>query len=335
MKRKHYTIPVFIPEEACPFQCVYCNQKKITDKLKSPSEQKVKEIINSYLLTIPKNDAIIEVGYFGGNFTGISLDKQERYLNLIQSYIEEGRIHSIRLSTRPDYIDKVRLDLLKRYNVETVELGAQSMDDEVLQRSARGHTVDDTIRSSELIKDFGFRLGLQMMIGLPGDTFRKSFDSARKIAGIGAEDTRIYPCLIIKGTKLEEWYRDGKYEPLSLETAVKWSKEIYRFFEIKRVNVIRMGLHPSDGLLSGEELVAGPFHPSFKELVLTEIWNDLLKPLSWLQENNKITIIVPTEQINNAIGHQSKNKKFLIKYYKNVDFKTSPILHNREFSVQY
>lgn len=333
MKPKHFTIAVFIPELSCPFQCVYCNQRKITGKLSVPSSEEVKQFIHSHLKTLPAENTIIELGFFGGNFTGIPMQVQEKFLKTVQPFIKEGRINAIRLSTRPDYINNEKLDLLQKFNVSTIELGAQSMDEEVLKKSKRGHTSMDTIISSGLIKSYGFRLGLQMMIGLPGDTFQKSFNTAMKITELGAEDTRIYPCLVIKGTGLEEWYNKGKYKPLSLPDAVQWSKEIFKYFESNGVNVIRMGLHPSEGLLSGEELIAGPFHQSFKELVLTEIWTDHLRPLSFSTSFEKIKILVPPMEINYAIGYGSKNKKYLQQHFKSVRFLPDLNLQAREFKV--
>lgn len=259
------------------------------------------------------------MAYFGGNFTGISIKEQEEFLKLIQPYIKKGRISGIRISTRPDYIEKEILDLLKKYNVSSIELGAQSLDDEVLIQSGRGHTLLDIVTASKLIIEAGFSLGLQMMIGLPGDTKEKSIYTAKKIIELGAENTRIYPTLVIKETQLENLYKAGKYVPLSLEEAVSWSKELLILFEQAKVKVLRLGLHPSEGLLSGTDLVAGPFHPSFRELVLTEIWADKLRSLKEIP-GDQIEILVPPSQFNYAIGYNAKNKKMLEQNFKKVKF---------------
>jgi histone acetyltransferase (RNA polymerase elongator complex component) len=261
----------------------------------------------------------VELAYFGGNFTGISLKEQENFLKLIQPYIDQGKISGIRISTRPDYINKEILDLLKKYNVRSIELGAQSMDDEVLIQSGRGHTLMDIENASRLIIESGFSLGLQMMIGLPGDTKEKSIHTAKKIIELGAENTRIYPTLVIKETQLERLFLDGNYQPLSLEEAVSWSKELLLLFDHANVKVLRLGLHPSEGLLSGTDLIAGPFHPSFRELVLTEIWADKLRSLTG-KSGEQIEITVLSSQYNYAIGYNAKNRKMLERKFKKVKF---------------
>jgi len=331
MKKRHYNIPVFIPELACPFQCIYCNQQKISGRLKIPLPEEIDKIIIDHLNTIPQNKPEIELAFFGGNFTGIPVNQQEEYLKLVQPYINSGQISGIRLSTRPDYINDKVLELLKKYNVKTIELGAQSLDDEVLKLSKRGHTAIDTERTSEIILKAGFSLGLQMMIGLPGDTLEKSIFTTKKIIELGADNTRIYPALVIRDTKIEKMYADGKYQPLPIEDAVSWSKEILLIFEEADVKVIKLGLHPSEGLLSGEELIAGPFHPSFRELVLTEIWNDLLKPLLDSNNSGSIEIGVSLRQYNYAVGYGSRNKKMLLKKFKKVRFIAKDDLKGREF----
>lgn len=334
MSQKHYTIPIFIPEMACPFQCVFCNQRKITGKHLIPDDKDVIQIIESHLNTFKELDRVVEVGFFGGSFTGIPCKQQEHYLDLAAPYIEEGRIQGIRVSTRPDYIDEQILMLLKSKKVTTIELGAQSMDDEVLKASFRGHTADQTEIASQLILDYGFDLGLQMMIGLPSDSISKAIFTAEKIVETGASSTRIYPVLIIRDTSLAKWFNDGKYDPLSLEEAIQWSKQLIPVFENNQVTILRIGLHPSEGLLSGDELVAGPFHPSFRELVMTEIWADLLEPLMDQKQSTATEIRVPEKEINYAIGYNGKNKKNLLEYFGNVRFVSDPQISQRN-NFQY
>jgi len=333
MSLKHYTIPVFIPELACPFQCVFCNQRKITGKQLIPDDREIIRTIDEHLLTFKEKEREVEIGFFGGSFTGIPMEQQAHYLKLVRPYFEKGKITGIRLSTRPDYINPPVLELLKQWNVSTIELGAQSFDDEVLKQSFRGHTAKQTEVAAKLILDFGFDLGLQMMIGLPGDTLEKSIYTAKRVVELGASDTRIYPTVVIKDTALHQWYKTGKYKPLSLEDAVEWVKGILPVFEVSGVKIIRVGLHPSEGLLSGEELVAGPFHPSFRELVLTEIWWDLLKPLMKSTSPDNILVKVPQGELNAAIGHQAKNKKRLKEKYKSVKFLGDENLKGREYQV--
>jgi len=317
---KHYTIPVFIPELACPFQCVFCNQQKISGRLKVPSDDEIIQSIEAHLLSFTKKERNVEIGFFGGSFTGLSLSEQEHFLKLATPYFLKNEIQGIRLSTRPDYITEEILDLLSRNNVTTIELGSQSLDDEVLKASFRGHTAAQTEKAAEMILSKGFKLGLQMMIGLPGDTFEKSIFTAKKIIELGAHSTRIYPTVVIRGTALEQWYKQEKFNPLSLEEAVNWTKEILPLFENAGIEVLRVGLHPSEGLLDGSELIAGPFHQSFKELVLTEIWTDLLKPLLFEKKSEILEITVPAKEINYAIGFKRKNKIMLQERFQTVRF---------------
>ncbi len=334
MKTKHYTIPIFIPQLACPFQCIFCNQKKISGHNETPNEKEIYSIIDSHLKTFKRKDSVINIGFFGGNFTGIPIELQEKYLGIASEYLISGKINGIRLSTRPDYINEEVLELLKRYSVTTIELGAQSLDDEVLRKSGRGHSASDIIRASELIKANGFSLGLQMMIGLPGDTIDKSILTAQKIIKLGADNTRIYPTLVIKETKLEQLYHEGKFSPLPLNEAVEWIKEILIIFENSGINVLRIGLHPTEGFLTGDEIIAGPFHTSLKELVLTQIWKDLF--IQKLNKNGKnILLKVSPEQINFAVGYKSSNKKLLEEKFASVKFVPNSSLKNREFDVIY
>jgi len=332
MKKKHFNIPVFIPELACPFQCIYCNQRTISGQIKIPDSNEIKATIENYLQTITVPNATIELAFFGGNFTGLNQKEQIDYLDLVQPYIKEGKIAGIRLSTRPDYINKEIIEILKKYNVTTIELGAQSLDDGVLRLSKRGHTAEDAEFASKLILESGFKLGLQMMVGLPGDTLVKTKFTASRIVELSADNTRIYPTLVIKGTEFEKMYNSGLYIPLSLEDAVIWSTEVLKIFESGGVDVIKLGLHPSEGLLTGHDLVAGPFHQSFRELVLTEIWREILEPLQ-KKKDQKLEIFVPPDQFNYAVGYQAKNKKLLLNNFREVIFKRANEIKKRNFKV--
>lgn len=333
MQVKHYTIPIFIPQLACPFRCVFCNQEKITSRGHIPDVKEVQSIIDEHLSTFPKGNMHIEIGFFGGNFTGIPLDDQEKYLQVAKLYLDKGIIDGIRLSTRPDFIDEKVLQLLKMFGVTTIELGAQSMDDEVLIQSERGHTAEDVEKASGLIIAAGFRLGLQMMVGLPGDTLEKALFTTQKIISLGAKETRIYPALVIKGTRMEDWYNRRIYRPLSMEEAIFWVKKILPLFEETGVEVTRVGLHSSTGLLSGKDLVAGPFHTSFRELAMSEVWWDRLNYLLKEESKAKITISVHPSQYNYAIGYYSKNRKRLLPNFGDVIFQKKSCLKSNEFQT--
>lgn len=317
---KHYTIPIFIPELACPFQCVFCNQQKISGRLKIPGDEEIISSIELHLASFKETEREVEIGFFGGSFTGLSLTEQGHFLQLAKPYIDKNEAQAIRLSTRPDYINEEILNLLKQNHVKTIELGAQSFDEEVLKQSFRGHTAVQTENAAKMILANGFKLGLQMMIGLPGDSLEKSIATAKKIIQLGANSTRIYPTVVIKGTALHQWFEQGKFQVLNMEEAVGQTKQILPLFEDAGVEVLRVGLHPSEGLLDGSELVAGPFHQSFRELVLTEIWADIFKPLLLESGSKSIEITVPAKEINYAIGYKGKNKKMLLEKFQTVRF---------------
>ena len=331
---KHYSIPIFIPELACPFQCAFCNQRKISGHISIPDHAEIIKIVKSHLASFKQSDRVVDVAFFGGNFTGIPLYEQEGYLKLAQPFLSSGEIQGIRLSTRPDYINKEVLDLLESYGVTTIELGSQSFDEEVLIKSHRGHTAKQTEAAAKAILDRGFKLGLQMMIGLPGDSLKSALYTARRIVALGATSTRIYPTVVIKGTALNNWYDKGAYIPLSLEEAVDWSTYLLPIFENGNVQIIRTGLHPSEGLVLGKDLVAGPFHPQFKELVLSEIWlRQLLLAISNFGDKS-VQITIAMGQINFAIGHKGLNRKVLLEWVKSVKFTESDHLKGRDFEIQ-
>ncbi len=335
MKIKHYTIPVFIPELACPFRCIYCDQHKITGVTNMPAPEAVRDIIEQHLASFPKRRKVVEIGFFGGNFTGIDPGLQAEYLAVAAAYLTAGKVDGIRLSTRPDYISEPVVRLLKKYHVTTVELGAQSMADEVLLASRRGHTAADTIRASAMIRNAHLRLGLQMMIGLPGDSRQHDLETARAFVELEADDARIYPTLVIRGTALEKLYHEGRYRALGMDEAVSRTAEVYRVLEAGGVNVIRIGLHPSEGLLGGEELVAGPFHVAFRELVMTAIWAEALAPLMKGTGHRHLEIRTSPGQYNYAIGYAAKNKKALLKYYDTVVFLRDETLTGRTYHADH
>ncbi|TRZ74842.1 MAG: radical SAM protein [Bacteroidetes bacterium] len=334
-KKRHFTIPVFIPMEACPFQCIFCDQHRISGKSVAPYAEDVISILNQHLSTIPEKNAEVEVGFFGGTFTGLSPERQTVYFETVLPFMENGRIQGIRLSTRPDFISREILDLLRKYPVKTIELGAQSMDDEVLKRSGRGHSSHDTEIASRMVLETGFSLGLQMMIGLPGDTEEKAFNTAKKIVELGASETRIYPVIVIKGTSLEKLFLEGKYIPLELEEAVKVTKNIVRIFDEANVKIIRIGLHPSEGLLNRNDYIAGPFHTSFRELVMTSAWTDRFQNLLKEKSGESIEIRVNPADLHPAIGYYGKNRKLFEKHFRMVKFVADQEIKEKTFHVDH
>lgn len=303
--KTHSIIPIFLPELACPHQCIFCNQKSITNKQEIPDIDTVNKIIEKHLRSIAKYQRTCEIAFFGGSFTALPLQTQEEYLAIAKSWIEKSKIEYIRISTRPDYIFEENLELLANYDVKIIEIGAQSMDDEVLKASGRGHTVADVINASKMINKFGFTLGIQMMVGLPGDAAKKSFKTAEEIINLNAKACRIYPLLILKNTKLAELYKAGKYKALSVNEAVKQIVPIYEIFEKNNIKIYKSGLHPSEFLHNGE-LLDGPWHPNFRQLVQSEIF--MKKFDAFLSKNPKsIAFLIHPSDINAAIGYKKSN----------------------------
>lgn len=333
LKKKHRTIPVFVPEMACPFRCIYCNQQVITGQTALPSDEEIVETVEQYLKTMPE-EAEVEVGFFGGTFTGIAKAEQERMLRLVRPYLERGDVKSVRLSTRPDYIDEEIVALLKAGGVGTVELGVQSMDDEVLRKVHRGYDSTRVREAVACIQRAGMEAGMQMMIGLPGDTKEKSLATAREIVRIGATNTRIYPTLVVKETALARMWERGEYEALSVEEAVDWCKDLLRLFEENGVTALRVGLHPTEGFISGTDYLAGPFHVAFKELVETEIMRDEILKATEGMRGGRVRIAVGRRMVNAAAGHGGKNKKELEHRFTAVNIVADDGLEGYEVIVE-
>lgn len=330
---EYRNIPIFLPELACPHQCVFCNQQHISGANSIIQPHEIRKIIEQYRSTMP-HDAHVQVAFFGGSFTGLSLEIQKSYLQAVQPYIKEGVVAGIRLSTRPDYISQEIVEMLVQYGVQEIELGAQSIHDDVLFHSGRGHTFEHIRQASALILQHNIRLGLQMMIGLPGDSYDKAIATAKTIIDLGAHTTRIYPTLVIEHTPLATLFRNGLYTPLSLNEAVRITKDVYRLFIQHGVTVLRVGLHPSKDLENPKLLLAGPYHQSFKELVETALWADIFEkhiPIC----SGHIYINVPASQIQFAIGHNSVNKQALQQQIGQVTFVPHSELSPYECSYSY
>ncbi|MDO5038180.1 elongator complex protein 3 [Clostridium sp.] len=277
MSKNYYIIPIFVPHEGCPHNCVFCNQDRITGVRDKVDGTKVKEIIEEYYRTIKNKDATIEVSFFGGTFTAIKEEKQRELLSVAKRYKDLGIVDKIRMSTRPDYINDYILTYLKEYDVDIIELGVQSLNDEVLTAAGRGHTVEDVINASKLIKKYGIVLGHQLMPGLPKSNKEKDINSAKLSIQLKPEIVRIYPSLVIKDTPMEIMYNRGEYTPYTLDLAVDVSKQIYFMYKKEGINVIRIGLQPTDTINEGGDIIDGPFHPAFRELVESSLLIDKIK----------------------------------------------------------
>lgn len=313
---RHINIPIFIPHKGCPNDCIFCNQKKISGQLKVPEPDEMEETIRDCLETV-KPDDCCEIAFFGGSFTGLPEKEQRTYLKIAARYVDEGAVNGIRLSTRPDYINRDVLLLLREYPVKVIELGIQSLDEEVLAKSGRGYTPGEAIAACHMVQRSGFFLGAQTMIGLPGDTFKKSLRTARELIKINPAMVRIYPTLVVRGTVLEEEYVNGRYQPLTLEKAVLWCSRLVRLYETAGIHVLRTGLH-TENLDRGNDVVAGPVHPAFGELVQSKIW---LKRITAILERIvrgkyvTLTIHVCPSEVSMVTGQHRQNLIYLKERY--------------------
>lgn len=260
-------IPIFVPHEGCGNSCVFCDQRTISGSAAAPTINEAEQIIESHLATM--DGYADQIAFFGGSFTGIAEERQNEYLALAEEYIKKGSVGSIRLSTRPDYISSDTVKRLLSYGVKNIELGAQSMDDRVLKAANRGHSAADVMCASEIILKEGAVLGLQMMTGLPFDSDEADMFTARKFFELGARETRIYPTIVISGTKLDEMRREGNYRAQSLEQAVEICARLYEFFKEKDIQILRIGLPDSEKLK--RTMTDGPYHPAFGELVISRV----------------------------------------------------------------
>ena len=324
--QNQYIIPIFVPHLGCPNDCIFCNQRSISGQKKQVTGEEVKQTIKEYLETFKNEDAHKEVAFFGGSFTGIEPEKQEELLQAAYEYVENGEIDSIRVSTRPDYIDKTILKRLKKYKVKTIEIGVQSSNDYILKQAKRGHTFEDVKKASKLIRRYGFDLGHQMMVGLPESTRIDELNTAKDLAKLKPKMIRIYPVLVIKNTELARMYQNGEYEPVTLEQAIETCKELYYFFEKKHITIIRMGLQNTDLISNPDnlesEVLAGPYHEAFGQLVESRIWYDSIvnKIKQFNVKVKEVEIELNPRDVNHVIGHKKENINKLKEFYE-VDVK--------------
>ena len=318
-------IPIFVPHEGCPNDCAFCNQRTISGTKSTPGICDARNTIEEYL---SDGKTAEQIAFFGGSFTGIEVNKQNEYLALAHSYIEKGLAKSIRLSTRPDYIDRDTVKRLISYGVQNIELGAQSMDEEVLLLAKRGHCAADVEKAANIINECGAVLGLQMMTGLPGDTREKCLYTARQFKELGAKETRIYPTVVLRGTHLETMLEEGEYTPHSVEDAVDISAELYRFFMDNNIKILRIGLPDSKELK--ENYIAGAYHPSLGELVMSrDIRNRVEKELS---KKTEATILVNPSGLSKFNG----NKRCNIDYFAKKGIKINVLADSgvKEFVIK-
>lgn len=309
-----FIVPVFLPGAGCPHRCVFCDQRRVTG-VQGPlcSTDTFHRVVRRFLGYRHPRRRPVQVSFYGGNFLGIAADLRTGLLAAAQGYVRRGEADGIRFSTRPDTVDDAALTPLENFTVDTVEIGAQSMDDRVLHRCRRGHTAADTERAVGLLKRRGYRVGVQMMAGLPGDTAAGAESTARRIAGLAPDFVRIYPTLVFRDSPLARWYRDGDYRPLSLESAVTLVKRLYRVFARQGIPVVRMGLQASEEPHFSASLLAGPFHPAFGHLVHAEIFLDRAAALlaSAGRLSGEVTLKVHPRSLSRLVGERGRNPERL------------------------
>ena len=303
-------LPVFVPHLGCPHDCVFCNQRRIAGQAQPADAHTVQQLLSA-AAALPDTGAKRQLAFYGGSFTAIPEAQQTELLAAAQEGIERGLIDSIRLSTRPDAIDGAVLSRLRRYGVETIEIGAQSLDDEVLRLSGRGHTAEDVRRSARAVKAAGFSLVLQMMTGLPGDTDEKDLATAREIIALRPDAVRIYPTVVVRDTALCELWQRGEYRAHTVEDAVRVCARLLPLFEAAGIPVIRLGLNPTEELTGGAA-VAGAYHPALGELVRSRILREKAGALlEGVQPGSRVTLAVQPRLLSQLIGSKRANLTWL------------------------
>lgn len=336
MNRKRiFHIPIFVPHIGCPHDCVFCNQRKITGQTESDDLPQIKRTVEAHLESInssvSRNNAYIEIAFFGGSFTAVELSRQTELMRLAHEYLASGMIDAVRCSTRPDCINEENLAMLKSYGMSVIELGVQSTDDEVLRLSDRGHTYADVIKASNLIRSYDMKLGLQMMTGLPGDTPEKSVATARDIISLNPDCVRIYPTLVVEGTRLNDMYNSGEYVPFSLEETVALCARLVKMFEQNNIDIIRLGLQTTDNI--NENAVKGPYHAAIKELVTGRIMRECIEKHAKFPCDELVLGVNPSN-VSSLVGHKRANKEYFFeKYGANFKIVQDESLDNTHLSI--
>ncbi len=315
-------IPYFIPHHGCPHQCVFCNQSVITGRsirTHPGSLDEIHVLIEDYLAFKGNRDRV-EFAFFGGTFLGLPEKRIIQLLDCVKPYVDKGLIQGIRCSTRPDSITRGILNLVVPYGLDLVELGVQSMDNHVLVAAERGHTREHTLEAIWMLKDAGLRVGVQVMAGLPGDTIDHALATTRVLAGMSPDLARIYPLLVLAGSKLAQWYERGEYLPLTLDQAVEQSKEMLKIFNRAGVPVIRMGLQAGEMMDDPAQMLAGPWHPAFGHLVYSALMFD--RACDCIEGNHakKIELRVHPRSLSRLQGNKRDNFERLTRRYPKITF---------------
>ena len=328
---KHANVAVFVPHNGCPHRCSFCDQRAITGQAGQPSGEEVRRTAEAAAQTLRKSGCPAEFAFFGGSFTAVDPSYMETLLQSAAPFLKDGTFSGIRVSTRPDAVGEERLRVLRQYGVTAIELGAQSMSDEVLQKNGRGHTAADVRDAAARIRAFGFSLGLQMMTGLYGDTPEGARRTAKELIALQPDTVRIYPTLVMRGTQLAEWYEAGSYRPQTLAEAVPLCAELLQWFEAAGISVIRVGLHSTPDLQ--KNLLAGPYHPAFRELCESRIFREQIAGLLRGKEPGDITIEVHPRDLSKAVGQRGENRDYFRKLGYSVQFLQNDTVRTGECAI--
>ncbi|MGN1442818.1 MAG: elongator complex protein 3 [Acutalibacteraceae bacterium] len=330
---KHVNVALFVPDEGCVHRCSFCNQKTISGKTEKPTADDVKKAAETALQSQYDCHGG-EIAFFGGSFTAIEREYMLSLLEAAKPYIESKSFKGIRISTRPDCIDEEILSLLRSYGVTAIEIGCQSMSDRVLSLNDRGHTSKDIENAAHLIKAFGFELGVQMMTGLYADDDETAIETAKKLIALGPDTARIYPTVVLKGTRLCELYEAGEYRPQTLHEAVSLCSKLLRLFNESGIPVIRLGLHSGGNVEEG--YVAGAYHPAFRQLVNSRLYLNAIKSELEKQgiEKGEITVSVSPKYISDLVGQKRCNITELEKNGLIVRIKADESLQQYQIKLQ-
>ncbi len=336
MKKKPLIIPIFIPQEGCRNRCVYCDQTTISGTSQNSwGPNSIRQYVQGYLSNSGRYP--VQVAFYGGSFTLLSEARQRLLLESVQELLEQGRVHSLRLSTRPDGIEDNNLHFLRTMGVKTIELGAQSLNNRVLTASARGHSSRDTYEATARLKKHGFEVGLQLMPGLPGDSRSTFLETVDKSIALAPTFVRLYPTVVLSSTPLERLYRSGRYRPLSLQEAVDWCKEAKQRFHHAGIGVIRVGLQSTRTLEQPGRIVAGPYHPALGQLVSSAIWHEKISPAlrTASLKSPRLVIHAPSHQLTEIRGHHNSNINGWLKELKLTSLETvaTDQMSKEEFKV--
>lgn len=304
---KHINVALFTVHEGCPHLCSFCNQRSISGSEKRVTAQDVHSAAKR-ALEGTKDVSDGEIAFFGGSFTLIERGYMLSLLEAAKSHIDAGEFRGIRISTRPDGIDEEICSVLARYGVTAVELGAQSMDDRVLEMNRRGHTAQDVVNAVGLLKAHGFETGLQMMTGLYGSSDEDSIETARRIIALRPATVRIYPTVVMENTELCRLMRQGEYTPQTPGEAAELGSILIPMFEEAGIKVIRFGLHSGGGVEGG--FAGGAYHPALREMAESRIFRRIIKEKAQGREG-AVTVYVPVNKVSQAVGQHRENIMYL------------------------